>query len=125
MTAAQQQLEQNTDQLAGAGPRDVEQNSSQISQEEEIKVEDDSDVNDEELGSELSGMSVEIPEEVEDITRSANYLSNYDRDYKSGVLQKIKQKERSGHNVAQIRRYVFPSNDLNNEENKEESKERN
>ena len=125
MTTAQQQLEQNTDQLDGADPRDVEQNSSQISQEEEIKVEDDSDVNDEELGSELSGMSVEIPEEVEDITRSANYLSNYDRDYKSGVLQKIKQKERSGHNVAQKRRYVFPSNDLNKEENKEESKERN
>ena len=129
MTNAQQQLEQNTDQLDGADHRDVEQNSSQISQEEEIKVEDDSqddsDVNDEDLGSELSGMSVEIPEEVEDITRSANYLSNYDRDYKSGVLQKIKQKERSGHDVAQKRRYVFPSNDQNNEENKEESKERN
>ena len=119
MTTAQQQLEQNTDQLDGADPRDhVEQNSSQISQEEEIKVDDDSQ-SDEDLGSELSGMSVEIPEEVEDITRSANYLSNYDRDYKSGVLQKIKQKERNGHNIAQKRKYVFPSNDQNNEESKE------
>ena len=89
-----------------------------------MKVDDDSQ-SDEDLGSELSGMSVEIPEEVEDITRSANYLSNYDRDYKSGVLQKIKQKERNGHNVAQKRKYVFPSNDQNNEESKEESKERN
>ena len=125
MTNAQQQLEQNTDQLEGADPRDVEQqNSSQFSQEEEMKVDDDSQ-SDEDLGSELSGMSVEIPEEVEDITRSANYLSNYDRDYKSGVLQKIKQKERNGHNVAQKRKYVFPSNDQNNEESKEESKERN
>ena len=45
-------------------------------------------------------MSVEIPEEVEDITRSANYLTNYDRDYKSGVLQKIKRKSERGPNDA-------------------------
>ena len=45
-------------------------------------------------------MSAEIPEEVEDITRSANYLTNYDRNYKSGVLQKIKRKGRNGPNDA-------------------------
>ena len=63
-------------------------------------------------------MSVEIPEEVEDITRSANYLTNYDRDYKSGVLQKIKRKGEKGPNDAQIKRYIFPSNEENKEQNK-------
>ena len=63
-------------------------------------------------------MSAEIPEEVEDITRSANYLTNYDRNYKSGVLQKIKIKRRNGPNDAQIKRYIFPDNEENKEQNK-------
>ena len=77
---------------------------------------------DEDLGSELSGMSVEIPEEVEDVTRSANYLSNYDRNYKFGVLQNIKRKGKSGPDASQIKKYVFPSNEESKEESKGEGK---
>ena len=101
MSSAQQQLDRNTEQINVGNSRDEEgQSSQQIEVEEEIKIDDENErsnngtefVNDEDLGSELSGMSVEIPNEVDDVIRSANYLTNYDRDYKSGVLQKIKRK---------------------------------
>ena len=129
MTAAQQELEQNTNQLEEEDPIEGgEVHSSQISYEEE-KVDDsqadnngmESVEDDEDLGSELSGISVEIPDEVEDITRSANYLTNYDRFYKSGVLFEKKREGRRGIDIAQIKGYLFRSN----EENKEEVKERN
>ena len=55
---------------------DVLPSSSALEQEVEV----------EQLGSELSGCSVEIPDEVIDIEKSANYLTAYDRDYKSKVL---------------------------------------
>ena len=42
---------------------------------------------DAELGSELSGASEEVPDEVDDETRSANYLTFYARNYKSEVLK--------------------------------------
>ena len=40
----------------------------------------------EQLGSELSGCSVEVPDEVISFEKSANYLTTYERDYKSRVL---------------------------------------
>ena len=45
---------------------------------------------DDELGSELSGMSVEIPIEIEDYTMSGSYLREYDRDYKTGVMYELR-----------------------------------
>ena len=42
---------------------------------------------DDQLGSELSGASEEVPNEVTDVTRSANFLTSYARDYKSDVLK--------------------------------------
>ena len=45
---------------------------------------------DDELGSELSGMSVEIPIEIEDYTMSGSYLREYDRDYKTGVMYEMR-----------------------------------
>ena len=40
----------------------------------------------ESLGSELSGISVEIPNEIVHMHLSANYLTSYNRDYKSNVM---------------------------------------
>ena len=42
-------------------------------------------VPDENLGSELSGISGEIPEEVIEFHLSGSYLTTYERDYKGGV----------------------------------------
>ena len=47
---------------------------------------------DAELGSELSGASEEVPDEVDDETRSANYLTFYARNYKSEVLKQRQSK---------------------------------
>ena len=78
-------------------------------------------ISDEDLGSELSGISVEVPDEVDDVARSANYLPFYDRNYKSGVLQIIKRGGRNGQAAAQVR-YKFPSNEENQRRNKSKGK---
>ena len=54
-----------------------DQNINQYPQE--LLVEED-------LGSELSGLSVEVPEEVVEMHLSANYLTFYARHYKSGLM---------------------------------------
>ena len=53
----------------------------------QIGSSDESPVNAEELGSELSGMSAEIPTEVEDYCMSGSYLKEYDRECKTGVMK--------------------------------------
>lgn len=55
----------------------------------QIVISDESPVNAEELGSELSGMSAEIPTEVEDYCMSGSYLKEYDRECKTGVMMAI------------------------------------
>ena len=75
-----------------------------LQQEEELKLEQqdnvrevaDSDSNqdrEEDLGSELSGASAEVPDEIVEIHRSANYLTFYARDYKQGgkILSRSKK----------------------------------
>ena len=47
---------------------------------------------DEQLGSELSGASEDVPDEVNDPTKSANHLTFYARNYKSDVLKSKKPK---------------------------------
>ena len=58
-------------------------------------------VDDEQLGSELSGASEDVPDEVTDVTRSANYLIFYARNYKSDVLKSRKS----------AKKYLFRENE--------------
>ena len=46
---------------------------------------DDDDV-EEDLGSELSGMSTEVPTEIRDYEESGSYLFEYERMCKSGIM---------------------------------------
>ena len=48
----------------------------------------------EELGSELSGMSVEIPNEIDDEVMSANFLVSYERKYKNGYFAQFGRNEK-------------------------------
>ena len=98
LEANQQQIieEQKNGDAAGIvnHPANIDDNSSvHNSREEEKKEHADADDDQEgQLGSELSGISEDVPDEVTDITRSANYLTSYARDYKSDVLKSKKSK---------------------------------
>ena len=53
---------------------------------EQALLENGNNIDDEDLGSELSGMSVEIPVEIKGREDSGTYLEFYYRDYKHGEL---------------------------------------
>jgi len=60
-------------------------------------------VADEELGSELSGISAEIPDEIDNEERSANYLVHYARHYKSDLLEVRQKRSRGQHKFKSIK----------------------
>ena len=55
---------------------------------EEAKHEDEEEEAKSNLGSELSGMSIEIPHEIEDYEDSASFFQEYAREYKHGKFEK-------------------------------------
>ena len=68
---------------------------------------------DAELGSEISGASEEVPNEVDDETRSANYLTSYARNYKSEVLQQRQSKRKYKFQENEEQRLLNPNEDRN------------
>ena len=68
---------------------------------------------DAELGSEISGASEEVPNEVDDETRSANYLTFYARNYKSEVLQQRQSKRKYKFQENEEQRLLNPNEDRN------------
>ena len=68
---------------------------------------------DAELGSEISGASEEVPNEVDDETRSANYLTFYARNYKSEVLKQRQSKRKYKFQENEEQRLLNPNEDRN------------
>ena len=60
--------------------------------EEEDPPQNNNQDDDDQLGSELSGASEDVPDEVTDVVNSANNLTSYARNYKSDVLKHKKSK---------------------------------
>ena len=69
--------------------RNFQDHESEENKEDQEEAEED-------LGSELSGMSVEIPIEIEQYENSGSYLIEYERICKSGVMQLNQHRKRSG-----------------------------
>ena len=82
------------DKLIGAAAQQqVQMGANAINPSEEEKCEEmppqQQNQPEVDLGSELSGTSLEVPEELTDWTRSANYLKSYHRNYKTGILEAL------------------------------------